>query len=260
MTTRMGCGVLTLITCLGLTSVCSSDIGPKPIKDTGAWNTADRFRLVVNRIAITLGKDAAHVDVCLCLLSTKTIHHWNKGKLVWLWPVPSDLPDPQSLAIATAVEFIGGDPWDPKYQRKAISEFRSRPCRQGHLTDSEFDERYKKPWKARGYRSLGIARWLEVREEFVVYRPAERMAVQIRVSYDQPYAVVSQSTRLRQFAYVLRTGALWQGPIEYLHIEVRPDAGVEIMESNLRLQDGVYDSTAVEPADDLRLQLRLIAP
>jgi len=254
-------GLVLLLACLALPAWCPADLGPTSIRDVGVWNTPERFQLVGNRVAIKLGGEAAHVEACLCFLSKDAPWHWDQGKLIWAWPVPSSQPEPRDLRIMAAIDLVAYNPRRQQEMAERIAKFVSSPCAFADraVLAGKSGDHGSLPWAVREYEMIGISKWLEVESDFLAYMPDRNLLVTVRVAYDQPYAPAAPESPLREFRYVLRTGALWDGPIGRLRIEAAGEEGVTIAGANLPLQSGVLDTTAIEPAEDLLLTVRVPA-
>ncbi|MBM4118859.1 hypothetical protein FJ251_14215 [bacterium] len=242
-----------------LAAPCAADIGPKPIRDIGAVDEPGSFRLVANVVSVTLDTRQATVDAWFHLVSTETYRIWDKGRIVWGWPLPGDLPDPIQLRFALRVHFLGHKRnWPERDSFELMLEDAAAvPCPPAGNAWAEFDRRFGIPWALQQYELLGISRWAVLEQGFLLYMPGPWLSVRLHVRYMQPYARVPGQADLRDFVYVLRTGALWEGPIDRLRITVKAKHGVKIVDSTWPLAEGVCDSLTVEPADDLRLRLRL---
>lgn len=240
-----------------LATPCTADIGPKPIRDIGIVDEPSSFRLVANVVSVTLGTRSATVDAWFHLVSTDRYWHWDKGRIVWGWPLPGDLPDPIQLRFAMMVDFLGFHQPERGSFDLMLREAAAVVCPPPESQWEQFDRRYEIPWAPEQYDLLGISRWAVLDQGFLLYTPAPWLSVRLHVRYEQPYARVPGRAGLREFAYVLRTGALWEGPIDRLRIAVKAKHGVKIVDSTWPLADGVCDSLALEPAADLRLRLRL---
>jgi hypothetical protein len=219
----------------------AADIGFKPIKDTGTWNDPRRFRLVDNDIEITLGDKAANVTACFLFVSENQLRQWDKGTLVWTWPLPSDYPRPTQFKVSTAASFASSSV-------EAARAHRLDPCNVVNNARTITAPRLE------SFDQLGIHQWYVFDSEFLMHTPYPLLVVRTVVSYSQPYRWTPQG--LGELAYVLRTGSLWAGTIDRLTLRLRSTPGVELASCSWSLQHGKRELSDVEPDRDLFLTVR----
>ncbi len=227
--------------CLG-PAPTRADLGPIP-KEVAVGDLSDpkQIKLLANHISIRLGRDRAMVRSCFRFLITRQLPSGATGPMGFAWPIPDRAPDPVDFE-ATVNQLSASSP-EEAAQKGALD------C-SGRWGLPEMTSR------AVSFSSLGISRWIALQHEMFLWgRQPAYMTPEIQVSYEQPYRRLGPSGGGREFIYVLRTGAQWAGPIEFLQVDVTAEPGVKIVRSNYRLRLGTYRATSVEPTEDLRIRI-----
>lgn len=209
--------------------------------------------LTDNQISIRLGRDSAQVQACFHLLSEPANIYWPAKKIEWAWPMPTDWVRPVDFRVFSRITATKRDPED------IIQDYRTRPCM--------VPESFEIPKENGYYQSLdnpneswfndplidGVFHWYvfgqTIKHSFVSFR----LSVEMRVTYTQPYNKGENGQS--EFQYILRTGSTFAGKIGHLRIEVESEPGVQVLDSNWELQDGLIDTNEINPEKDLQITL-----
>ncbi len=227
-----------------------ADLGPKPIRLKQTWDDPERLRLIKNSINIDLMPDGADVRACFLFQSSRRIRYYDRIRLEWAWPVPADWERPESLVAYSETILQMRIPPDtaPTLPEGGYWYMQDAPC----FVPSEEQRR---EIREEAFEQIGIQDWLAFKDELVVYMPTDHFAVKVVVEYTQPYT--NRDTPHEEFAYVLRTGALWKGSIDELAIRVWTAPGVSIVHSNWPLETGWNVWTGQEPTRDLYISVEV---